>query len=145
MLRPASLLLVAAALGCTPSQAAAPAAGTSTTTALTATTLLPDILLTWSRLAAQHPAAPIAPYIEALQRLAFHAQGLGQAAAAAATQRLFAAAGAPQTADLCGFALQLATSLPGVAGALVPPETLPLHLPAMQQADYPDPAPYFPA
>ncbi|HEX2859946.1 MAG TPA: hypothetical protein VHP58_07115 [Alphaproteobacteria bacterium] len=114
-----------------------------------ATTLLPDILLTWGQLAARHdkghPTAPIAPYIEALQRLAFHAQALGQASAAAATQRLFAAAGAPKTADFRGFSLQLATSLPGVAGALVTPQNLPLHLSAMQQADHPDPAPYFPA
>jgi hypothetical protein len=106
-----------------------------------ATQALPPTLLAWHRL--NRPAA--APYMESLQRLAFHAAALGHAAAGAATARLLQAM--PDSTSISAnpalSAFNLAASLPGIAGALAKPQDLLTLLPAITQPDHPDPAPYF--
>jgi hypothetical protein len=106
-----------------------------------ATQALPPTLLAWHKL--NRPEAT--PYINSLQRLAFHAAALGGAAAAAATARLLQAMpdSSSITTNPALSAFNLVTSLPGVAGALAKPENLPALFPAMTQPDHPDPAPYF--
>jgi hypothetical protein len=112
-----------------------------------ATQVLPSTLLAWHKVGRPEATPYIVAYVDRLQRLAFHAAELGRAAAGAATARLLQALPGPASfsASPALSALNLVTSLPGIAGALVKPEDLPALLPAMAQPDHPDPAVYFPA